>query len=52
MLRYCGSLEYAQSRAREFAAKAVESLANLKEGDAKDALIETAGFVANRAAVS
>ncbi len=52
MLRTCGSLEYAQSRARQFAAKAVESLADLKESDAKDALIETAEFIINRAVVS
>jgi octaprenyl-diphosphate synthase len=51
-LRSYGSLEYAQSRARWFAAKAVGSLANLKESDAKEALIETAGFVAERVTVS
>ena len=52
MLRSRGSLEYAQSRARQFVAKAVDSLADLKESDAKDALIETAEFVVNRAALS
>ena len=52
VLRSHGSLEYAHSRAREFATKAVGSLANLKESDAKDALIEIAGFVADRAVIS
>jgi octaprenyl-diphosphate synthase len=51
-LRSHGSLEYAHSRAQEFVAKAIELLAGLKESDSKDALIEIAGFVADRAAVS
>jgi octaprenyl-diphosphate synthase len=49
MLRSHGSLEYAQNRAQEFVAKAVRVLANFKESDAKEALIETAKFVADRA---
>ena len=49
MLRSYGSLKYAHSRAQEFVAKAIGSLAGLKESDAKDALIETARFVGRRA---
>jgi octaprenyl-diphosphate synthase len=52
MLRSYGSLEYAHSRVQEFVAKAIGSLADLKESDAKDALIETAGFIADRAIIS
>ncbi len=48
MLRAHGSLEYAQRRAQQFVEKAVQTLADLKESDAKDALIETARFAANR----
>ena len=43
-----GSLEYARSRAREFVAAAKRALAGLKQNDAKDALIETAEFMASR----
>ena len=43
-----GSLEYARSRAREFVAAAKQALAGLKQNDAKDALIETAEFMAGR----
>lgn len=50
MLSRYGSLEYAHSLAQEFVAKAIASLTDLKESDAKDALIETAGFVAGRTA--
>jgi octaprenyl-diphosphate synthase len=49
MLRSYGSLEYAQSRAQEFATKAVQALVSFKESGAKEALIETAKFAANRA---
>lgn len=49
MLRSYGSLEYARSRAQEFVAKAIAALADLKDSDAKTALIETAKFMANRA---
>ena len=45
MLRRMGSLEYAQSRVQEFITKALNSLADLKEGPAKETLIETAKFV-------
>jgi octaprenyl-diphosphate synthase len=44
-----GSLEYAHSRAQEFVAAAVRSLASLKKSDAKDALIATAEFMTGRA---
>jgi octaprenyl-diphosphate synthase len=49
MLNRYGSLEYACKRAREFAARAVKALATLEKSDAKDALIETATFMADRA---
>lgn len=52
VLKSRGSLEYTHSRARWFTAKAVGSLANLGQSEAKDALIETAGFVADRVRVS
>jgi octaprenyl-diphosphate synthase len=48
MLGRYGSLEYARSRAREFVAAAKQALAGLKQNDAKDALIETAEFMAGR----
>jgi len=43
-----GSLEYARSRAREFVATAKQSLADLKQSDSKEALIETAEFMVDR----
>ncbi|HUW20487.1 MAG TPA: polyprenyl synthetase family protein [Sedimentisphaerales bacterium] len=48
MLRGYGSLEYAHSRAEEFVIKAIAGLAELEESDAKDALIETAGYIGRR----
>jgi len=48
MLRSYGSLEYACSQAQGFVAKAVRALAGLKESDAKEALIRTAMFMADR----
>ena len=48
MLKSFGSLEYAGSRSGEFIAEAIGSLADLKESDAKPALIETAKFVERR----
>ena len=42
------SLEYARNRAREFVAAAKRALAGLKHSDAKDALTETAEFMAGR----
>jgi len=44
-----GSLEYAHRRAQEFVTKALDALTDLKEGEAKDALIETAKFIGRRA---
>jgi octaprenyl-diphosphate synthase len=49
MLKSSQSLTYAKQRARDFADKAIGSLACLKPGDAKDALIETAEFAISRA---
>jgi len=48
MLGRYGSLEYAHSRAQEFVTRAVGALGSLKESDAKNALIETAKFMACR----
>jgi len=48
MLSRYGSLEYAHSRAQDFVAGAIGALDGLKESDAKDALIETAKFMACR----
>lgn len=48
MLKTCGSLEYAHGRAQEFVTKAIQALADLSQGDAKDALIETARFAGRR----
>jgi octaprenyl-diphosphate synthase len=45
LLRSSGSLEYAHRRAEEFIAKAIASLADLQESEAKAALIETARFI-------
>lgn len=44
-----GSLEYARSRAKEFVTNAKRALADLKQSDFKDALIETAEFMVGRA---
>ncbi len=49
MLGRFGSLEYAHSRAQEFVTKAMDALTDLKKGEAKDALIETAKFIGQRA---
>ncbi|MHC4642067.1 MAG: polyprenyl synthetase family protein [Planctomycetota bacterium] len=49
MLKRMGSLEYAQSRVQEFITKALNALTDLKEGPAKNALIQTAKFVGRRA---
>jgi len=48
MLDRYGSLEYARSRAQEYIAAAKQVLAGLKQSEAKDALIETADFMADR----
>jgi len=52
MLRSYGSLEYAHGRAQEFVGKAIQALADLKESDAKNGLIGTAKFVADRVTIS
>jgi octaprenyl-diphosphate synthase len=49
MLRDAGSLEYARERAQEYVAKATEALDTVPAGDARDALGETARFMADRA---
>jgi len=46
MLKRSGSLEYAQGRAEQFASKAIASLDSLDDSGAKDALIQTARYVA------
>ena len=48
LLRRAGSLHYAQERAREYVNQAVETLADLPEGPDRDALAETARFMADR----
>jgi len=49
MLVRHGSLRYAHRQAESYVAKAAEALESLPPGEAKDALIETARFMANRA---
>ena len=49
MLKSYGCLEYANNQAQEFVEKAIQSISGLKQSRAKDALIETAKFMANRA---
>jgi octaprenyl-diphosphate synthase len=44
MLVRLGSFDYAHSRAQEFVSKAIDALTELREGEAKDVLIETAKF--------
>lgn len=48
LLRRAGSLQYAQERARGYVNQAVEALADLPAGEARDALAETARFMADR----
>jgi octaprenyl-diphosphate synthase len=49
LLKRCGSLEYARSKAGDFVEKAIRALDGLEDNDAKEALIETAKFMAYRA---
>ncbi len=49
MLKSYSSFEYAHRRAQEFVDKSLQALANLEQSEAKEALIETAKFVASRA---
>jgi len=48
MLKSYGILEYAHNRAQEFVDKAIQALTGLRQSQAKEALIETAKFMANR----
>jgi octaprenyl-diphosphate synthase len=48
MLRRRGSLQYAHERAEQYVAKAVAALADLPASQARDALVETARFMADR----
>jgi octaprenyl-diphosphate synthase len=49
LLQQQGSLRYARQRAADYVAQAVGELHNVPSSQAKDALIETAHFLANRA---
>jgi len=49
LLTETGSLDYVRSRAEEFYARAVKSLAHLKQCPARDALAQTASFMVARA---
>ena len=48
MLKSYNSLEYAHGRAQEFVDKAMQALTGLKQSQAKEALMETAKFMAHR----
>jgi len=48
LLNNSGSLEYAHNKAEEFVEKAIQALNGFNNNSAKDALIEIAGFMANR----
>jgi len=50
MLRRRGSLQYAQKRAGQYVEEAIRAAAELPAGQARDALIETARFMADRTA--
>jgi len=49
-LRACGSIEYAQKRAQEFADMALAAIAGLDQSEGKSALIELSRFVTKRTA--
>ena len=49
ILERFGSLKYAYGRAQEFVTKALNALADLQEGEAREAVIETAKFIGERA---
>jgi len=49
MLGRSGSVEYAHRRAQEFVTKGLDALTDLKESQVKNALIETAKFIGQRA---
>jgi len=48
MLKSSGSLEYAHDKAQEFVEKAISQLADVRDSDAKEALIETARLIGRR----
>ncbi len=48
LLNRCGSLEYARERAQEYVNKAQQSLREINDSRAKDAMIETADFMVRR----
>lgn len=50
LLAQHGSMEYAHERARDYVQQAIDALASLPAGQARDALAETAHFMAHRAA--
>ena len=50
MLLRHGCLDYAHERARSYIVKATDALNSLPPGEAREALVETAHFMANRAA--
>jgi len=48
-LRACGSIDYAQKRAQEFAGRAIAAIEGFGRSESKNALIELSRFVAQRA---
>jgi octaprenyl-diphosphate synthase len=50
LLERAGSLRYAQEQAAEYVARAIQALADVPSSPAKEALIETARFMASRVA--
>ena len=50
LLERAGSLRYARERAAEYVAKALQTLADVPSSPAREALMETARFMANRVA--
>ncbi|MFZ0035365.1 MAG: polyprenyl synthetase family protein, partial [Sedimentisphaerales bacterium] len=49
-LRACGSIDYAQKRAQEFAGQAIAAIEGLSQSESKNALIELTQFAAQRTA--
>jgi geranylgeranyl pyrophosphate synthase len=47
-LRACGSIEYAQKRAEEFAGRAIAAIEGFSPSESKNALIELTQFTAQR----
>jgi geranylgeranyl pyrophosphate synthase len=48
-LRACGSIDYAQKRAQEFAEQAIAAIEGFSQSEGKNALIELSRFAAQRA---